>query len=47
MSWVKMREKMAAISAVVFMLLMGLFIAAAYGIQIPFLTNFMRRLLGW
>lgn len=47
MSWVKAREKMAATVAVVFVVLMGLFIAAAFGIRIPILTDFIGRLFGW
>lgn len=47
MSWVRAREKMAATIAIVFVMLMGLFIAAAFGIRIPFLTDFIGRLLGW
>lgn len=44
---VKTREKILAAIAIVFVILMAIYIAAANGIRIPILTDLMGKLLGW
>ena len=47
MKWVKTREKLAATAAIIFVVLMAVYIAAVYGIRIPLLTDAMRWMMGW
>lgn len=47
MSMVKTREKILAALAILFVILMAVYIAAANGIRIPLLTDTLGKLLGW
>lgn len=44
---VKTRERILAALAIVFVVIMGVYIAAANGIRIPILSDILGALLGW
>jgi len=44
---VKTRERILAALAILFVVVMAVYIAAANGIRIPFLTDVLGKILGW
>lgn len=46
-SMVRTRERILAVIAILFVVVMAVYIASASGIRIPFLTDILGALLGW
>ncbi len=46
MKWTKVREKVAAVAAILFLIVIGVIVAAYFGVNIPILSDLIGGAIG-